>query len=73
MKAREVVTSEFDAPTIPFEEFAQSPAWASLPLTVKLAVLHLRRSELHPWPPEGDGTRSAPAIPGFPATEDRHL
>jgi hypothetical protein len=72
MKRCEVVPSEFWAPSIPFEEFVQRAEWASLPLRVKLAVLHLRRSELYPLPPPDDETRFVPAIPGFPATDEGH-
>jgi len=44
------VLSEFGAARVPFEQFAASPEWRSLPFLIKLAVLHLRRAEQQPMP-----------------------
>jgi len=44
------VLSEFSAARVPFEQFAPSPDWRSLPFLIQLAVLHLRRAERQPMP-----------------------
>ena len=38
-------SSEFSATPIRLEDFVQRSAWAALPFTIRLAVVHLWRSE----------------------------
>lgn len=65
------VLSEFSAARIPFEQFAATPEWRSLPFLIQLAVLHIRRAEQQPMPEKhrelDDPARLTPAL--LPATE----
>lgn len=73
-KADEVL-SEFSAVRIPFEQFAASPEWRSLPFLIQLAVLHLRRAEQQPMPEtqiEEPGDTACPTPAFVSATEESH-
>jgi hypothetical protein len=45
MRSTFIPRSEFSALPTPFERFAKSPQWASLPFAIRLALLHVRRAE----------------------------
>ena len=45
---REPVVTEFTAPLIKLEDFVRRPEWAALPMQIKLAVVHLWRTENDP-------------------------
>ena len=70
------VLSEFSAARIPFEQFAASPEWRSLPFSIQLAVLHIRRAEQQPMPEThieepDDPACLTPAL--LPARGESHL
>ena len=45
---REPLLSEFTAPLIRFEDYVRRPEWASLPMQIKVAVVHVWRAEHDP-------------------------
>jgi hypothetical protein len=45
MPINEPRLSEFTATPITLEEYARRPAWEALPLQIKVAVVHLWRTE----------------------------
>jgi hypothetical protein len=45
---REPVVTEFTAPPIKLEDYVQRPEWAALPIQIKLAIVHLWRTENDP-------------------------
>ena len=48
MTLRESVVTDFTAPLIKLEDYVRRPEWAALPMQIKLAVVHLWRTENDP-------------------------
>ena len=55
MTLKEPVVTEFTAPLIKLEDYVRRPEWAALPMRIKLAVVHLWRTENDP-PRTADAT-----------------